>query len=245
MVLITFTICWWPFLSSAKQVLSRLAPFERGLYEDYVANFWCGTSMLIKWKQLFSIPVLARLALGATVTAALPSMVHQILAPSAKGFLLAMLNGSFAFYLFAFQVHEKSVLLPLLPATLLALEEPGVSQWLMPYAVISMFPLLRRDGLILPYFALLALFFLLPKSPTRESSAPTPFILKACSIVGALVLHLLYLFVQPPTRYPFLFEAFLTSYSFAHFVVLVGYTNWKQWLVPADDEWVSVSKKIN
>lgn len=59
--------------------------------------------MLIKWKQLFSVPVLARLALGATITAALPSMVQQIRAPSARGFLLAMLNSSFAFYFFSFQ----------------------------------------------------------------------------------------------------------------------------------------------
>ena len=92
---------WFWFISL--QVLSRLAPFERGLFEDYVANFWCGTSMLIKWKQLFSIPGLALMALGATVTAALPSMLQQIWAPSARGFLLAMLNGSFAFFFFAFQ----------------------------------------------------------------------------------------------------------------------------------------------
>ncbi|KAG0557903.1 hypothetical protein M758_11G161600 [Ceratodon purpureus] len=259
-VLSTFTVCWWPFLSSrqsALQVLSRLAPFERGLFEDYVANFWCGTSILIKWKQLFSIPVLARMALSTTVIAALPSMLQQIWAPSARGFLLAMLNGSFAFFFFAFQVHEKSVLLPLLPATLLALDEPEVLHYLVPYAMISMFPLLRRDGLILPYFALLALFFLLPKCPARSDNnsakiaADRPFkflsasILKKCSIAGAVILHLLYLFVQPPVRYPFLFEAFLTSYSFAHFLVLVIYTNCKQWLVPADDQWVASSKKIN
>lgn len=153
-------------------------------------------------------------------------------------------------------MHEKSVLLPLLPATLLALEEPGVLLYLVPYAVISMFPLLRRDGLVLPYFALLALFFLLPKCPARSGAATTrdnkrlfnlfnSSILKKCSIVGATILHLLYLFVQPPPRYPFLFEAFLTSYSFAHFVVLVVYTNCKQWLVPVDDQWVSSPKKSN
>lgn len=257
MVLTTFTICWWPFLSSrhsALQVLNRLAPFERGLYEDYVANFWCGTSMLIKWKQLFSVPVLARLALGATITAALPSMVQQIRAPSARGFLLAMLNSSFAFYFFSFQVHEKSVLLPLLPATLLALEEPGLLQWLVPYAVVSMLPLLRRDDLVLPYFALLALFFLLLKCPRHfeykiaEDKLIKIFrapILRNCSLAGAAILHLLYFYVQPPPRYSFLFEAFITSYCFAHFLVLFIYANCKQWYVPGDGQWVSSSKKIN
>ncbi len=88
------------------QVLSRLAPLERGLYEDYVANFWCSTSLLVKWKQLFSIPMLARLAMGMTIGASLPSMVQQILAPSAEGFLFSMLNSSFAFYLFAFQGQQ-------------------------------------------------------------------------------------------------------------------------------------------
>ena len=154
-------------------------------------------------------------------------------------------------------VHEKSVLLPLLPATLLALEEPEVLQYLVPYAVISMFPLLRRDDLVLPYFALLTLFFLLPKCPARSISnsaqttvyKPFQFVnastLKKCSLLGAAIFHLLYLFVQPPVRYPFLFEAFLTSYAFAHFLVLVICTNCKQWLVPADDQWVLSSKKID
>lgn len=149
------------------------------------------------------------------------------------------------------------MLLPLLPATLLALEEPEVLQYLVPYAVISMFPLLRRDDLDLPYFVLLALYFLLPKCPARSSrnsaetatDKPVKFlsasILKQCSIVGAVSLHILYLYVQPPVRYPFLFEALLTSYSFAHFLVLVIYTNCKQWRVPVDDQWVSSSKKIN
>jgi hypothetical protein len=91
------------------QVLSRLAPLERGLYEDYVANFWCSTSLLVKWKQFFSIPMLARLAMGMTIGASLPSMVQQILAPSAEGFLFSMLNSSFAFYLFAFQDVGQSL----------------------------------------------------------------------------------------------------------------------------------------
>lgn len=85
------------------QVLQRLAPLKRGIFEDYVANFWCATSILAKWKQLFSIPALTFMSLGATTAAILPSMVQQICAPSTKGFVLAMLNSSLAFYLFAYQ----------------------------------------------------------------------------------------------------------------------------------------------
>lgn len=85
------------------QVLSRLAPFERGIYEDYVANFWCTTSILIKWKKLFTTQSLKSISLAATVLASLPSMVQQILSPSNEGFLYGLLNSSMAFYLFSFQ----------------------------------------------------------------------------------------------------------------------------------------------
>ena len=53
----TFAIMWAPFLgrtSDFLQVLHRIVPVRRGLYEDYVANFWCTTSLAIKWRSLFS-----------------------------------------------------------------------------------------------------------------------------------------------------------------------------------------------
>ena len=56
-VVATFLVCWAPFLAEparAGAVLRRLAPLGRGLYEDYVANFWCSTSALVKWRQLLS-----------------------------------------------------------------------------------------------------------------------------------------------------------------------------------------------
>ncbi len=53
----TFVVVWAPFLanpSDALQVLHRIMPVKRGLYEDYVANFWCTTSLLVKWRNIFS-----------------------------------------------------------------------------------------------------------------------------------------------------------------------------------------------
>ena len=61
-VLATFAFVWAPFLRNwmdAVQVLHRIMPMKRGLYEDYVANFWCTTSLLIKWRSLFSQQVCA------------------------------------------------------------------------------------------------------------------------------------------------------------------------------------------
>lgn len=86
-----------------KQVLSRLAPFERGIYEDYVANFWCSTSIFIKWKRLFTIQLMKFLSFITTISAFLPSFIQQVKAPSDHGFLYALLNSSFSFYLFSYQ----------------------------------------------------------------------------------------------------------------------------------------------
>nr|KJB37977.1 hypothetical protein B456_006G229700 [Gossypium raimondii] len=257
MVIGTFAVVWWPYLQSkdaALAVLSRLAPFERGIYEDYVANFWCTSSVLVKWKKLYSTQSLRIFSLAATLITCLPSMVQQILAPSSKGFLYALLNTSFSFYLFSFQVHEKSILLPLLPLTLLALEESRSILWLTHFAMFSMFPLLHRDKLVLAYMALYALFILVYFAPcgpsgrchgtktldnTQKTKRSVDFItsitfhpllmgfLGLCS----LILHVIYLTMHPPNKYPFLFEAVIMLICFSQFVLFTFYFNSKQWML--------------
>lgn len=88
----------------------------------------------------------------ATLIAIIPTAIHLGLKTSRRRFLYALTNSSLAFFLFSFQVHEKSILLPLLPATLLVLEEPIATTLFMNTAMFSMFPLLKREGLVLPYF---------------------------------------------------------------------------------------------
>lgn len=239
-VFATFAVVWWPYLYSLdamKEVLSRLAPFERGIYEDYVANFWCSTSVIIKWKKLFSIHFLKSLSLFTTVSAFLPSLVHQIKAPSDHGFLYALLNSSFSFYLFSYQVHEKSVLLPLLPASLLAKREPLLFGWSVYYALFSMYPLLSRDGLVLQYVALLALFGFIFHSPGGECNggennlSTRKRVLMVLPLLCSFALHVSYLILEPPKKYPFLFEALIMSLCFSQFVIMTCYTNIKQWML--------------
>lgn len=237
----TFGLVWLPYLQSkvaVLEVLSRLAPFERGIYEDYVANFWCATSVLIKWKRLFTTPSLKLLSLTMTVSSCLPSMFLQIRSPSNRGFLYGLLNSAFSFYLFSFQVHEKSILLPLLPATILALEEPFVFQWFTQFALLSMFPLLIRDKLLLPYIALYGIFIFVyyapngkPDTPKNRFSSHLTSFLISFILFLSFVLHIIYLTVNPPKKYPFLFEAVIMLLCFSQFVLVAVYSNWKQWIL--------------
>lgn len=87
-----------------------------------------------------------------TILAVLPIGIQLGISPSKKRFIYALINSSLAFFLFSFQVHEKSILLPLLPVTLLVLEEPIATTMFMNVAMFSMFPLLKREGLVIPYF---------------------------------------------------------------------------------------------
>ncbi|XP_023769325.1 probable dolichyl pyrophosphate Man9GlcNAc2 alpha-1,3-glucosyltransferase isoform X1 [Lactuca sativa] len=235
----TFALIWWPYIHSKVaifEVVSRLAPFERGIYEDYVANFWCTTSVLIKWKKLFTTQSLKLLSLTITLSSCLPSMFLQIKAPSKRGFLYGLLNSAFSFYFFSFQVHEKSILLPLLPASLLAVEEPFLFQWLTQFALFSIFPLLLRDKLLLPYIALYAIFILIhygkpkPKPNTQKPNFFLSFLI-VCLLLLSLVLHVIYLKVNPPKKYPFLFEAIIMLLCFSQFVFIAVYSNRKLWIL--------------
>ena len=70
------------------------------------------------------------------------------------------------------QVHEKSILLALLPVTLLAFEEPVVAAWLPVWATFSMYPLLTKDGLSTAYLACLFLWFAIASGVDCKCRAP-------------------------------------------------------------------------
>ncbi|PWN53146.1 hypothetical protein IE53DRAFT_384370 [Violaceomyces palustris] len=86
--------------------------------------------------------------------------------PAANMLLYGLLSTSMAFFLFGFQTHEKSILLPLLPLTLLMTAKGDTwgggsneSDWQWAalgnnVAAFSMFPLLQRDGQALEYMSL-------------------------------------------------------------------------------------------
>jgi hypothetical protein len=74
-------------------------------------------------------------SLFTTLLAILPSCIHLGLNPDNRRLVYCLANSALAFFMFSFQVHEKSILLPALPITLLILDEPFWSSWFNNVAV--------------------------------------------------------------------------------------------------------------
>ncbi|XP_065070236.1 dolichyl pyrophosphate Man9GlcNAc2 alpha-1,3-glucosyltransferase-like [Rhopilema esculentum] len=208
-VITTFVICWLPFLSDlslALQVLHRIFPFARGLYEDKVANFWCSLSVLIKIKNILSVQRTVQMCLITTLLVCIPTSIDLFFRPTIKKFLLSLVNCSLAFFLFSFQVHEKSILIAALPVCLLLPTMPLECVWFLLISTFSMYPLLERDGQAISYTALMLLFLILANQflDLRKQPRATR-VLFGLSIAGSVVIHLLALTITPPQRLPDLF----------------------------------------
>ncbi|KAK7681619.1 hypothetical protein QCA50_015352 [Cerrena zonata] len=237
---LTFLILFLPFLlpfapiSAILHPITRIFPFARGLFEDKVANFWCATNVIFKWKIWFSKDHLVKLSTLLTAAGFLPSVIVLIYAAwklrvqasedksqnkdsGASSQLIpllpyALLNASLSFYLFSFQVHEKTILVPLLPLTLLLAGSSHGSETfelgvlVNNVAVFSMWPLLQRDGQAIPYIALTLLWNrLIGYNPLRPNKQIFLRYLSLAIYTAIITLHALELLIPPPTHLPDLY----------------------------------------
>ncbi|KAI9927845.1 Glucosyltransferase-like protein [Aspergillus wentii] len=207
------------------QIIHRVFPFARGLFEDKVANAWCAIHTFYKLHR-FDSSLLQRVSLGATLASILLPCAIIFRHPRASLLLPALSTTAWGFFLFSFQVHEKSVLLPLLPMTLLLAGDGGLSKetrawvgWVNLLGSWTMFPLLKREELRVPYFVVTLLWaYLMGLPPTsfetyrsrvesEESSAGfEPHILtKLLHFAFYIVMigwHVVEAFVPPPAGKP-------------------------------------------
>ncbi|KAF7717224.1 Dolichyl-P-Glc:Man(9)GlcNAc(2)-PP-dolichol alpha-1,3-glucosyltransferase [Penicillium ucsense] len=163
----------YALLFQCTQVIHRIFPFARGLFEDKVANAWCAIHTFYKLHR-FDASLLQRASLGATLASILVPCVVIFRHPRASLLLPAMSCVAWGFFLFSFQVHEKSVLLPLLPMTLSLASDGGLSKqnrawvgWANILGCWTMYPLLKREELRMPYVVMTLLWaYLLGLPPT-------------------------------------------------------------------------------
>ncbi|XP_077270521.1 putative dolichyl pyrophosphate Man9GlcNAc2 alpha-1,3-glucosyltransferase isoform X1 [Temnothorax americanus] len=161
-VLLTFCVIWIPFLKSRDLFFSavlRLFPFSRGVFEDKVANVWCAINVVCKLRQIFTNEQLAKICLTITTCAVLPSCVSLYLSPTRKAFMLSLINSALAFFLFSFQVHEKSILLVAVPVLLYFHGDPLPCFWFLIISHFSMLPLFIKDKLYLAYLGTMVFYF--------------------------------------------------------------------------------------
>lgn len=157
-----------------EQVVRRLFPFSRGLCHAYWApNFWALYSFadraLLQVAPKLNLPVnhgavasasrglvgdtsfavlpeiSPRTTFALTVLAQLPSLVKVFSQPTWETFVGAVTTCGYASFLFGWHVHEKAILLVIIPFSLLALRDRRYLGAFRPLAVaghVSLFPLL-------------------------------------------------------------------------------------------------------
>ncbi|TKX26949.1 dolichyl pyrophosphate Man9GlcNAc2 alpha-1,3-glucosyltransferase-like protein [Elsinoe australis] len=211
---------FYPLVLQLAQSIHRIFPFARGLFEDKVANIWCAihSSGLHKLTQ-YDSSLLSRAALLVTLAAITPPCFILFIKPKRILIPWAFAGCAWGFFLCSYQVHEKNVLLPLLPMTVLLASEkglkPDVRAWVgfaNVLATWTCFPLLKRDELRVPYFVLTLLWaWLLGLPPTSLSlyvgkqGASLNILTKLVHLsfyFGMIAWHVGEAFVPPPERMP-------------------------------------------
>lgn len=251
-VLVAFFLFWLPFLKPYSvfiQVLRRIFPLQRGLYEDYVANFWCVSSLVFKWRRYFSGSMLAKFCACATMLFSLPSLLMQFTKPKGSTFILCLANTSLAFFLFSFQVHEKSILIPLVPLSmLLSREGKVVSINMISISLMTMYPLLKKDGLVIVYFSMHLLTLAIQcaldgEMLSRNLISRNVFLsIKEAAFspvlvpVGVSIVHAVCYLIQPWSTKEYISDAVIMATGFVFLIIQTMVTNVHQFVLWRDGD---------
>jgi len=235
---------YYPPLLQLTQSIHRIFPFARGIFEDKVANLWCA---LHTFHKLHNYPkaMVQQVSLLFTIVSILPASMTISLFPWRELVPWAMASTAWGFYLCSFQVHEKSVLLPLLPMTVMLGGDGGLSPemrgwigWANMLGVWTLFPLLKRDELRVPYTVLSLLWaYLLGLPPTslslytsrytKSGLRPSTRVLHLSFYVVMLAWHVLEALVPPPKGKPDLWVVLNVLVGAAGFVICYLWCTWQ------------------
>jgi len=201
-------------------------PVGRGLYEDKVASFWCAISVVLKLQRLLTTSQVALVCAAATMAVVAPTNLQLLRHPNSKNLLLSLFLSSLSFFLFSFHVHEKSVLLPAVAAVLLLPHHATAAAWFLASSTYSLLPLMVKDGLVLQWVALYALFLLLAANLVATTRLLRVAV--AASLAAGAALAAAEALVRPPEKLPYLFPQLNAMFSCAHFLGFLLYFYWVQ-----------------
>eukprot|EP00397_Hematodinium_sp_SG-2012_P023728 GEMP01024671.1.p1 GENE.GEMP01024671.1~~GEMP01024671.1.p1 ORF type:complete len:612 (+),score=117.68 GEMP01024671.1:204-2039(+) len=267
--LATFGLVLLPFATTLPDLVRSVFPFSRGIFQDYVANVWVSLSPVLRLRNIdpTQIPRMVKVTTGITLVAMAPSMVDVFRRPTFAKLLFALWSSSMSFYLFSWQVHEKAILLPLLPVLLLY---PYLGHFALTFAMVATFsllPLLDKDGNIVLFISSGATFLVLiyyifnhcrPSAPAagpaqeafleylhrkfgvRLAFDSISFLCTFFAMLAVLPIHM----IPRPERFPYIAELVNSAFCCAFFVLSMIWALVGQYRLPKFDPDLAIAKKI-
>jgi len=158
-VITTTIVVLLPFLvtepiENLGQILFRLFPIARGLFEDKVSNVWCTLHTLTKLRNYLDDDSQLKLATLCTLIFAISPCLKLLKNQSTTTMINCLTASALGFFLFSFQVHEKQALLFIVPAVTMIQQSTTFTIVLTHTAFFSLIPLFAKDGLLDYYLAL-------------------------------------------------------------------------------------------
>jgi alpha-1,3-glucosyltransferase len=234
-VISSFFLLWWPFIlygpedktytERATQVIRRIFPLQRGLFEGKVSNLWCAFSVRpFRIRQRIPSQWQFLAAVGLTLLLILPCSAYLFQAgthsrktslPQRNILLWGATSSALGFFLASFQVHEKSLLLALAPCSLLWDVDEKFVFWFSIVSAWTLWPLLQIDRLQTAYFCTMLAFGSIVKlfNQAEMDNQNAGFFnqnilvgwIPALSYGAMIALHVAELFVTVPSHFPDLF----------------------------------------
>ena len=210
-------------------MVMRIFPFNRGIFEDYVANAWIVFSPILRLRggDPSYLGWIRSLSTFLTLLSSLLSGLPLLHDPSLELLPLGLAAGSFSFYLFSVMVHEKAIVLPLtfvllsLPTLSKHHQTRGVAIRTTEAALLSMIPLMNTEKSLVGGFAVFGIawaFLKFIRADGDKALSPSELLPMVFNIISSFAAVCLVLFDRP-SRYPYLADLVIATGCFATFGV--------------------------
>jgi alpha-1,3-glucosyltransferase len=231
--MLSMLIIWSPWINDNKyqDVLIRIFPLWRGIFEDKVASFWCTLNIFYKIQKVPQIYLIWLSFFFTLIPSLITSISILIKKDSTKEVTnLAFFIVSMSFFFFSFHVHEKTILVPYLAYIInfYALPEFLFSFSLM--GMFSLYPLLKREGQVITYSIFMIFFSTLIKEiqnkyvkENKDHNCSENYLykflnfLEIFNVIFIIIFHLCEQTISPPANYPWLYPMINAAFSFLNF----------------------------
>ncbi len=155
----------------------------------------------------------------------LPSLLSLLFYNSKNLTNLSFFNVSISFFMFSFHVHEKTILLPLLPVILCMKDMNQIIPVFTLVSSFSLFPLLQRENQVFTYYGLTIFYYFFSKYLAEKqcqingnSSFFLLFLIEIFDFLLITVYHICEQYIPPPSRFPWLYPMLNAALSFLNFL---------------------------